>query len=154
MGFAIYLKDAPIEQFDDLLTALRRSRTLAERLNETLDIRDEHDMIMAVTVSTKKTGDGLTMTRANKHNLQRTLELLKEMPDERCGEHAQHDWQTEPPSHQSLFRCLRCNVLGYSYLTLRRPMPLKCSICGKPATKKRDRKVLKHRWGCEKHADS
>lgn len=156
MGFAIYLKNRLLERHEDFLDALSRSRHLAEQLAATLNVFDEtRNVILAVTLSSKKPGDSQAMSRAARHNTQRLMEEYEQQPYETCIDGLrEHAWQTEAPAHHSLSRCLRCNVLGYSYITKKRPTPLKCSICGKPATTKRNRKVLKHRWGCEKHVDS
>lgn len=154
MGFAIYLKNRCIERCEDLVDALRRSRKLAEALSVTLDVRDEtRNVILAVTLSSKS-GDVQAMNRAARHNTQRLLEEYDRHPNETCVDgHGQHEWQDEPPLHQHLSRCSRCNVLGYNYAARKRPTPLTCSVCGEPATTKRNRKVLKHRWGCAKHVD-
>lgn len=150
----ICIKDCPVESRDDLLTAMRRSRHLAEKFNTIVEIRDEFDTILAVSIGPDVQDRRMTMPKAAKHNAQLALQRQRLAPDEAVcpATSAAHDWQEEQPKHRQMFRCSSCRCLGYQIDTAQ-IREHRCTTCGALATVERPRNLLRHRWSCDKHVD-
>lgn len=154
--YSIVSDNKVIAQTTDLIRALRHSRVLAEKRYESLEIRDEAGIILAVSLSTKKADAGMVMQKAARHNNSLMLARIQEerpLPRLCSATQAPHVWQFEEPRHLRLFRCKDCLVIGYRTMP-KKFIPHRCSTCGAPATHIRpNKRVSHHRWSCVAHAD-
>ncbi len=150
--YRIVKDDADVELHEDLLVAMRRARRLAEREGAVYEIRDEHDFILVVVISSKVEDKGTTMPRAVRHNSRLTLAKM-EARTRSCPQGGEHDWHEVRMQGGARFACAKCNVLGYRpTLSANRVVEHRCVTCGKPATVERQKKVPRHRWSCDAHA--
>jgi len=155
MMYRIMYEGELVEAKRDLLDAMRRSRCLAERNARVYEIRDEEDFILVVTVSSKRDDRNMSMPKAVRHNARLSLQKQREnrTAEGKCpATNKPHEWQTEPPQHRLLYRCLHCQVLGYQ-IGGTKMVAHKCTVCSEPAKIERKRNVLRHRWSCEKHVE-
>lgn len=149
--YAIYEDGRVLATYADLMVALPKSRQLAEVRQATLEIRDDNDLVLAVTLTTRKMDGSQALSRANRHNAQRGLEILRRQKTDNCPATGElHRWCVEPPQHRLLFRCSACDVLGYQ-IGGTKMVAHKCSTCGGPATIERHRNVPRYRWSCADH---
>lgn len=151
--FLVIGEDTVVETHTDLVHLLRRSRFLAETRGKNYDIRNENNVILAVTVSSKKPNGCGTTTRAAKHNAAIALmELRGKQNKTKCpSTDFAHLWRKSFDEAVGVWRCEDCRVLGYS-CSPGHIVPHQCSTCSQQATAIRKRKRVKHhQWSCEAH---
>lgn len=68
--YRIVEKDKVIETHEDLLDALERSRVLACSSNHAFEVRNEDDIVLAISIKEAVSTSG-PMAKAVRHNLQR-----------------------------------------------------------------------------------
>lgn len=149
----IHDEDTIVESHSDFVYLLRRSRILAETRAQNYDIRNEANVILAVTISSKKTDGGVSMSRASKHNAKITLVTLRDKRERpKCPlTDFPHVWRKAFDEAVGIWRCEDCAVIGYSYEP-KRILAHKCSTCAEPATRiRKGKRVQHHRWSCETH---
>lgn len=158
LTYGIFLEGELLEQFDDLLDALPRSRALACRYERNYEVRNADDIIVAVALTTKRGESGAVMQRAARHNAKLGLDELRDLVGARkCpSTGTPHVWLKETEERLlllKLWRCLACNVFGYRYAP-GKVLPHHCSTCGRGATHIRpNKRVPHHRWSCSKHVE-
>lgn len=148
------MADCAVETHDDLLRAMRRSRYLAEKQNTVVEIRDELDFILVVSIGPDVQDRRTTMPKAAKHNAQIVLRQQREEAySATCpATNAAHDWQEELPKYRLMFRCSACRCLGYQ-LDTTQIREHRCTTCGDRATVERPRNLMRHRWSCDEHVE-
>lgn len=149
----VHASTTVVESSSDLLHLLQRSRTLAKARLESYDIRNAQNVILAITLSPKKTDGGLLMSRAAKHNAQLAA-ATRDVPEPKCPmTDFPHVWQKYSCKCfvDGISMCADCKVFG-SRLNSQEMRTCRCSTCGQPATRMRaGKRVFKHRWSCEAH---
>lgn len=153
--FLIHGEDIVVESHSDFVHLLRRSRILAETRAQNYEIRNEEDVILAVTISSKKTDGGMSMSRAAKHNAKITLVTERDKRERpKCPQtDSSHVWRKAFDEAVGVWRCEDCGAIGYSYEP-KRILQHKCSTCGEPATHiRKGKRVPHHRWSCEAHVE-
>lgn len=144
-----------VESSVDLLHLLQRSRALAKARLESYDIRNESNVILAITLSPKKADGGIAMSRAAKHNAQ-IAAAARDVPDPpKCPAtdfpHVWRKYSGKAVGVEDILMCADCKVFG-SKRNSQQMRTCRCSTCGKPATRMRaGKRVFQHRWSCEAH---